>query len=87
MKTLPNPLIVKPNMTFTGIGDEAANGLDGQIHSIQELGWSSLEMRGVEVPGFTKANFHDIPEPAFRSGSTQVGSRRPVSLLFWFNHL
>jgi len=52
-------------MIFTGIGDEAANSLEGQIRAVKELGWSHLEMRGVEVPGFTKANFHDIPDAAF----------------------
>jgi sugar phosphate isomerase/epimerase len=52
-------------MIFTGIGDEAANTLDGQIRAVQELGWKHLEMRGVEVPGFAKANFHDIPDEAF----------------------
>jgi sugar phosphate isomerase/epimerase len=52
-------------MIFTGIGDEAANSLDGQIGAIKELGWNSIEMRGVEVPGFAKANFHDIPDSAF----------------------
>ena len=30
-----------------------------------ELGWKYLEMRAVEVPGFPKANFHDIPDKAF----------------------
>jgi sugar phosphate isomerase/epimerase len=48
-----------------GIGDEAANSLAGQINSIKDLGWQHLEMRGVEVPGFAKANFHDIPDAAF----------------------
>ena len=52
-------------MIFMGIGDEAANSLDGQINSTRELGWTQLEMRGVEVPGFNKANFHDIPDAAF----------------------
>jgi sugar phosphate isomerase/epimerase len=52
-------------MILTGIGDEAANTIDGQIRATLELGWKHLEMRGVEVPGFAKANFHDIPEPAF----------------------
>jgi sugar phosphate isomerase/epimerase len=52
-------------MILTGIGDEAANSLEGQIRAIGELGWQHLEMRGVEVPGFTKANFHDIPDAAF----------------------
>ena len=52
-------------MILTGIGDEAASGLEGQIEATRELGWTQLEMRGVEVPGFPKANFHDIPDPAF----------------------
>jgi hypothetical protein len=52
-------------MILTGIGDEAANTIDGQIRATQELGWKHLEPRNVEVPGFTKANFHDIPDPAF----------------------
>jgi sugar phosphate isomerase/epimerase len=52
-------------MILTGIGDEASNSLEGQIQSTQELNWRYLEMRGVEVPGFPKANFHDIPDAAF----------------------
>ncbi len=52
-------------MILTGIGDEGANTLDGQIAATRELGWSHLEPRGMEVPGFAKANFHDIPDAAF----------------------
>jgi sugar phosphate isomerase/epimerase len=52
-------------MIFTGIGDEAANKLDGQILAVKDCGWAHLEMRGVEVPDFAKANFHDLPEAAF----------------------
>ncbi|HWV99821.1 MAG TPA: TIM barrel protein [Candidatus Acidoferrum sp.] len=52
-------------MILTGIGDEAASTLDGQIQATRELAWTQLEMRGVEMPGFGKANFHDIAEPAF----------------------
>lgn len=52
-------------MILTGIGDEAGNTIDAQIEAIRELGWKQIEMRGVEVPGFPKANFHEIPEPAF----------------------
>ena len=48
-----------------GIGDEAANTIDGQIQATKELGWKFIEMRGVEVPGFPKANFHEIPDAAF----------------------
>jgi sugar phosphate isomerase/epimerase len=52
-------------MIITGIGDEAANGIDAQINAHRELGWNTIEMRGVEVPGFAKANFHEIPDAAF----------------------
>jgi sugar phosphate isomerase/epimerase len=52
-------------MIFTGIGDEAATTLDGQIRATKELNWQHLEMRGVEVPGFPKSNFHDLPDAAF----------------------
>jgi sugar phosphate isomerase/epimerase len=52
-------------MLLTGIGDEGANDLDGQLRATQELNWQHLEMRGVEVPGFPKANFHDLPDAAF----------------------
>jgi sugar phosphate isomerase/epimerase len=52
-------------MKLMGISDEAANTIDGQIQATHELGWKYLEMRGVEVPGFQKGNFHDIPDAAF----------------------
>lgn len=52
-------------MTLMGIGDEAGNSIDSQVAGSQELGWNQIEMRGVEVPGFSKANFHDLPEKAF----------------------
>ena len=52
-------------MILTGIGDEAASSIDGQIKAHQQLGWKWIELRGVEVPGFAKANFHDLPEAAF----------------------
>jgi len=52
-------------MILTGIGDEAANTIDGQIQATEQLRWTTLEMRGVETPGFAKANFHDIPDKAF----------------------
>ena len=48
-----------------GIGDEAANTIDGQIYAVRELGWKYIEMRAVQVPGSPKANFHDIPDAAF----------------------
>jgi sugar phosphate isomerase/epimerase len=52
-------------MYLTGIGDEAGAGIDSQIRATQALGWKFIELRAVEVPGFSKANAHDIPEPAF----------------------
>lgn len=52
-------------MILTGIGDEAGNTLDTQIDALRQLGWKHVEMRGVEVPGFKKGNFHDIPDAAF----------------------
>jgi hypothetical protein len=51
-------------MKLMGIGDEAANTIDSQIQATRELGWKFIEMRGVEVPGFPKANFHEIPDAA-----------------------
>ena len=50
---------------FSGIGDEAGNSIDTQIQATKELGWSHIEMRGVEVAGFPKGNIHDLPEAAF----------------------
>lgn len=52
-------------MILTGISDEAANTLEGQIAALKKLGWRYVEMRGVEVLGFPKGNFHEIPEAAF----------------------
>jgi sugar phosphate isomerase/epimerase len=52
-------------MKLMGVGDEAANNIDGQIEATRALGWKFIEMRSVEVPGFPKANFHDIPDVAF----------------------
>lgn len=52
-------------MILTGIGDEAGNTIDAQIQALRELGWRQIEMRGVEVPGFPKGNFHEIPDKAF----------------------
>lgn len=54
-------------MILTGIGDEAGNTIESQIAATRELGWKHLEMRGVEVAGFPKGNFHDIPEKAFNA--------------------
>ncbi len=52
-------------MFLTGIADEAGADVDTQIRATRELGWTTLEARAVAVPGFEKANFHDIPDAAF----------------------
>src|SRR6266516_5904468 len=52
-------------MKLMGIGDEAGNTIDAQIAVTKELGWKQIEARGVEVPGFPKANLHDVPDKAF----------------------
>ena len=52
-------------MYLTGIGDEAGASLDAQIRATQELGWRSIEMRGVLVGEGPTANLHDIPDAAF----------------------
>ena len=49
---------------LTGIADEAGASLDVQIKAHQELGWDSIEARGVEIDG-VKGNLHEIPEAAF----------------------
>jgi sugar phosphate isomerase/epimerase len=49
---------------LTGIADEAGASLDVQIKAHQELGWDSIESRGVEVDG-VKGNLHEIPEATF----------------------
>ena len=59
-------------MHLMGIGDEAGGGLDFQIKAAQELGWKYLEMRGVEVPGYAKANFHEIPDAAFDLAAAKI---------------
>jgi len=59
---------------LTGIGDEAANTLEGQTGACRELDWRYLEMRGVQIRGHAKANFHDIPDPAFDLAVRQLES-------------
>src|SRR5690242_10306889 len=61
-------------MLLIGIGDEAANSLDGQIRASRELDWSQIELRGVQVADFPKANIHDIPDPAFDLAVRQLES-------------
>ncbi len=59
-------------MFLTGIGDEAGNTIEQQVKAHQALGWNTIEMRGVEVPGFAKANFHEIPDAAFDLAATKL---------------
>lgn len=51
---------------LTGIADEAGASLDVQIKAHQDLGWDSIEMRGVEFDG-VKGNLHEIPEATFEA--------------------
>jgi sugar phosphate isomerase/epimerase len=59
-------------MKLMGIGDEAASLIGGQIEATRALGWKYIEMRAVEVPGFPKGNFHDIPAAAFDRGAGKL---------------
>lgn len=52
-------------MKPTGIADEAGNLLEAQIRAHRELGWDTLESRFIQVEGFDKGPFHDIPDAAF----------------------
>ncbi|MCW5558891.1 MAG: sugar phosphate isomerase/epimerase [Verrucomicrobiae bacterium] len=52
-------------MILCGIGDEAGNALASQIQATRELGWRHLEARNAVLPGFPKANLHDLSDPAF----------------------
>lgn len=52
-------------MYLAGIGDEAGASIDSQLKALNDLGWKNLEARAVEIPGFAKANLHDIPDAAF----------------------
>ena len=56
-------------MFLCGIGDEAGNSLESQIGATLKLGWRHLEMRNVQVAGFPKFNFHDLPEAAFETAA------------------
>jgi sugar phosphate isomerase/epimerase len=49
---------------LTGIADEAGAPLDVQIQAHQDLGWDSIEARGVEFEG-VKGNLHEIPDAVF----------------------
>src|SRR5262245_59231594 len=60
-------------MLYCGISDEAGNTLESQIQATRELGWHNLEMRNVEVPGFSKGNLHDVPDAAFEKVRERLG--------------
>ena len=61
-----------PRMILTGISDEAGNTIETQIAALHSLGWKHVEMRGVQVAGYAKANFHEIPEAAFERALQQL---------------
>ena len=47
-------------MYLTGFADEAANGIDGQIKAVKELGWSNIEARSIDG-----VNIHDLSDEQF----------------------
>jgi sugar phosphate isomerase/epimerase len=55
-----------------GIADEAGAALETQIRATQALGWRHLEARNVEVPGYPKANLHDLEDAAFERAAEQL---------------
>lgn len=59
-------------MILMGIGDEAGAALESQLAATRELSWDFIEMRAVEMPGYAKANFHDLPDPAFDAAVSQL---------------
>lgn len=61
-------------MILMGIGDEAGGALSNQVGAARDLGWQHIEMRGVEVPGYPKANFHDLPDAAFDRAEGELRS-------------
>ncbi|MCE9519439.1 MAG: sugar phosphate isomerase/epimerase [Verrucomicrobia bacterium] len=58
---------------LTGIADEAGATLDGQIKAHQQLGWDSIEARGVEIDG-VKGNLHEIPEATFERACEKLAA-------------
>lgn len=61
---------------LTGIGDEAGNPIEAQIAAARELGWTTLELRNVQVEGYPTANAHDLPEAAFARAVEQIEAAR-----------
>ena len=60
-------------MIFMGIGDEAPTALTARFGPRGNWAGKHLEPRGVEVPGFAKANFHDLPDAAFDLARAEAG--------------
>ncbi|MCL5269494.1 MAG: sugar phosphate isomerase/epimerase [bacterium] len=57
-------------MYYTGIADEAAPGLAGQIRATKELGWRHIESRNIDG-----VNIHDMTDEAFEHAcETLAGS-------------
>ena len=54
-------------MYLTGFADEAADGLDGQIRALRELGWNRLEARSVDG-----INIHDLDDDRFETAARQL---------------
>jgi len=59
-------------MKLTGIADEAGSHIDTQIRAHKELGWDTIEARFLEVDGFDKGSFHEIPDEAFEKAVTAL---------------
>jgi L-ribulose-5-phosphate 3-epimerase len=56
---------VSGELSFAGIGDEAAPELAGQLAAIRELGWHALELRtigGVALADLPDREFHAVAE-------------------------
>ncbi|MFI9122712.1 M20/M25/M40 family metallo-hydrolase [Streptomyces bikiniensis] len=56
-----------PAGRITGIGDEAAPDLAGQIAVARELGWTSLELRSLDGTALA-----DLPEPVVREAAGRL---------------
>jgi sugar phosphate isomerase/epimerase len=52
-------------MKLMGIGDEAGANFETQLAATRDLGWKFIELRAAELPGYAKANVHDLPDAAF----------------------
>ena len=62
--------VPRPAFKFPGLWFQVG---DVQIHATQELGWKSIEMRSVQLPGIQKAILHDLPDAAFDFTCKEIG--------------